>query len=548
MPTHNLFVYNATCPLATMRIRAPECTQFKIFHKPCDYDQWIRDYSEFFSHNGWSSLHTQKQCFPGIRTYADILSEDDAINNRQLNDLRPNRILIVQYRMRHTHTMSTVCDGSIKLDEALVTELNRIVTLQEAMQFIDKFGLCYPEASYALGPFHTLEILLSSFNYSQEQLNEMGVSALRILNLDSNGDVNVMGSIMYEPCYWKDTVVKLFTLKSRINRGLQNTWSERDILDFHLRIFQRNVTQWEMIGDILETNFPKQVNADSLAILREASKLRLFNYELKRDYFAKFVASHNEYEGVDVDKLWDEIFFEKTVAHFSEKKAKPTHALRMNMEDLMAKTFDFFRGLVVENINFYGQLNMLYLNSSQTITEFLESNRGKQNVLILHDQDLICRAEADEFKEMCNILENRKLLDLDVNYVLVDYDLHANDTMLGTDKKLHEMSYFKSRIHLVAEWSELNQPNRAVLDLSASKLAGMLDLNSYNKEKRVFFRLDLSKNYMVKVINRIFFPMINFESKLNLPINYWIVLIQFKKDVIKMCTKINKFSPKKFPK
>ena len=478
---------------------------------PLLYDKYIDDFTLIFDHQNWSRVKTTKKCFRHAMLYEHILEEENTrLYNQRPGDPRPNRLLFVYNQKRQTHTLTTRCDGSILLNTALVPALNSIVTLQDANKFIDKYGLCYPESVYSLGPLHTLEILLSSFEATPVELRRMAVEISRCFRLSSSGRINIVRDVIYEN--YGETRIRVLTLKRRISIFPQEYWPVRDRVDYFLRIFKRKILRWRLVCDIIEENFGRDVNRQSLAILRELSRIRCLNYRLKKEGILNFKALYQPPQiSFDLEKYWDEIIFRKSAAYVYYNM----RALSCEIKNQQFNTY--FRQTFLKNTKFlkaYERLNMHFLDSTCSIRYFLVTNRMSPNVLIYHDQDLIMEHQAGLMSDICKNLDKLvfKYADrqFEVNYVLVDYDLHANDYMLGTDQKLSEMSYFKKRIHLVMEWLQLPfllpeirslSSIKTQLNLSKIRQVGVINMTRYNIGTSMlnYNRLDFSQNCIVTV-------------------------------------------------
>ena len=139
----------AIIPVSLRKIRT-DLTMLH-FENPINYDQWIEDYTSIFDYDNWFSTYTTKKCFPHIYTYSKMLKKEEDTLLTQGQTLKPNRMLLVLHAKKHTHTLVTLINDPKYVNDLAISKFNDIDSIDKANQFIDEFGLGYPESVYTTG-------------------------------------------------------------------------------------------------------------------------------------------------------------------------------------------------------------------------------------------------------------------------------------------------------------------------------------------------------------------------------------------------------------
>lgn len=400
------------------------------------------------------------------------------------------------------------------LNDDFLNDFNKINNLQSAMNFINKFGFRYPLRIFKAGPVDTVEWLLSSNKRSQDELLNLGLEVINGSEFPYHDEEKILGKLSkikdfdcakttLEGRYFgvsegnKDDFYNMRIFEYYGDQELQYKLIFEFFLDF-AKTHPQLLTNKSGLNFLRLATLERDPDGLYAERISEVSARlgQMGHVELKNDKWPfKYVDYFNEVISTQVAKLCT-LFTENPEAplnetydvaentnetnkgtynipvynvndvrktYTKEDPNDPTYYVETkNVDDLVRKSpkdnsFErqmFYNSLFRSNIPYINMYfykpRCYFLAGCQDLSEFLEDNRDRNNLLIFHDQELITNVteEFGEEKAFFELIvealnkETSACLQDGTNFVFVDYGLHECDLLGKNGHILYRMKWF----------------------------------------------------------------------------------------------------------
>lgn len=451
----------------------------------------------------WSDLLRVKEIRPKYFIKPDS-SQDTNLDSNLISSSEKNSTLKKFYSFKleiFTSNLATPIIDELSLSQDALEDFSNITELEEASNFLDKYGCDYPFFEYQ---FIYINI------YIIEACSFMSTDGLTSLKNFVNNYFNTNFPLIKKNLEHKNQDIKYFEQDPETEKFKYKLKFLKTELDpFYCYLKSENSDKnlrWIPVWEILELyRQDLSLNQEAIDLVKDAWYFRNVNFLQQTEVFSKLLEKN---PNIQVPKLFCLFYFwQETLSrcikfdyeirldkiYYQNNFARPREKIESLLNEYFTDDFAFYKPVFSCLTN----QRIFYLNSQIVLDEFLMENiqNKKFKIILLYFRRYSNFSNTDRWNKTLDVFSS--LINQNKNYlgILIDSGLHEN--LRDRNLQFNQVIYLEYLFKI--EPNRLGNDNNTgkVLDHSNQERISLNDINFYSDVEV----LDLSSNFLFILVN-----------------------------------------------